>query len=58
MKKIDFHPVDSNITGVTRARVPGGWVIRSTSTVDGGLSGGAGVGIGLAFVPDPEHKWI
>ena len=58
MDKINFQPVDSNTPGVTRAKVPGGWVIRSTSTVDGGLSGGAGVGIGLAFVPDPEHKWI
>jgi hypothetical protein len=29
-----------------RSKVPGGWIIR--------LSGN---GEGLAFYPDPEHKW-
>ena len=31
-----------------RAAVPGGWLVRSWA----GHSGG-----GLAFVPDPEHRW-
>jgi len=39
-----FETVTSNEGRVGRAKVPGGWLVR----VEPG---------GLAFVPDPEHKW-
>ena len=35
-----------------RAKVPGGWIVCLLAGVPQG--GGAG---GLAFLPDPSHKW-
>jgi hypothetical protein len=32
-----------------RARVPGGWLVLSTSN--------AGQATAMAFLPDPDHKW-
>jgi hypothetical protein len=49
-----------------RIEVPGGWLVRSTrydhffissGTVPLSMAGGAGVGVGLTFVPDPNHAW-
>ncbi len=49
---------------IRRAQVPGGWLVESSKydfTTDyqfmGGLVAGAGYGVGITFVPDPEHKW-
>ncbi|NHJ32397.1 MAG: hypothetical protein FK732_06015 [Asgard group archaeon] len=49
---------------VRRAPVPGGWLIetskytleRKVEFLHGSVSG-AGYGVGITFVPDPEHKW-
>jgi len=38
---------------VRRAKIAGGWLV-STREVS---AEGKAVGLGLAFVPDPEHKW-
>lgn len=41
------HDPSGVTTGSTdRARVPGGWLVRIYEE-----------GYGVAFVPDPEHKW-
>ncbi len=41
---LKFQEVESNIIRtIHRAPVPGGWLIAQQS--------------GLAFVPDPDHKW-
>jgi len=37
--------------GLMRCAVPGGWLVQeSFSGMDGG-------GVGLAFIPDPDHTW-
>ncbi|MHA1556160.1 MAG: hypothetical protein ACTSPM_04415 [Candidatus Heimdallarchaeota archaeon] len=56
---------DFTFTEVKRVKVPGGWLVESTKylckenlhtqNVVTGASGGFGVG--LTFIPDPEHKW-
>jgi hypothetical protein len=38
--------------GVYRSKIPGGWLVESIRR-----SGDSGLGVGLAFVPDPEHQW-
>jgi hypothetical protein len=49
---------------IRRAAVLGGWIVESskyTFDVDykflTGVTSGAGYGVGLTFIPDPEHKW-
>ena len=51
-------------TEVRRVKVPGGWLVESTKYVyreedvkTSTARAGAGFGVGLAFIPDPEHKW-
>ena len=34
-----------------RCRVPGGWMVRTTASHNNGI------GVGLTFVPDPDHTW-
>ena len=45
-EKLDVSTLSAN-TIVNRARIPGGWLLVSTSTAGGGVT----------FYPDPEHKW-
>jgi hypothetical protein len=49
MPKLDFEILDVNAdyANAFRAKVPGGWLVVTKSN-----SGG-----GVAFYPDPEHKW-
>lgn len=35
-----------------RCRVPGGWLVQMTESHNNG------VGMGLTFVPDPDHTWV
>jgi len=44
-------PPRTGTRGVYRSKIPGGWLVETKQTSSNG------VGIGLAFVPDPEHKW-
>src|SRR5262245_35920141 len=37
---------------VMRSKVPGGWLVETNRR-----GGEWGTGSGLAFVPDPDHKW-
>jgi hypothetical protein len=41
-RSLEFLPLKSNLAA-KRAKVPGGWLVA--------------VGDGLAFLPDPGHKW-
>ncbi len=34
-----------------RCRVPGGWMVKTTASHNNGI------GVGLTFVPDPDHTW-
>lgn len=43
-------PTSINIC-VTRAKIPGGWLVAIQWS---NVSGGSG---GLTFVPDPDYKW-
>jgi hypothetical protein len=45
-EKLDVSTLSAN-TIVNRAKIPGGWLLVSTSTAGGGVT----------FYPDPEHKW-
>jgi hypothetical protein len=40
-----WTPVDSGHVPLLRAKVPGGWLMTSSS------------GAGLTFYPDPDHEW-
>jgi len=43
-----------------RTKIPGGWLVEVSRVASGGGRDGfstSGTGVGLAFVPDPEHKW-
>ena len=56
---------------VERAKVPGGWLVRTHSIMAAsqsssggalffggpGVGFGVGVGGGVTFLPDPEHAW-
>jgi len=42
--RLEFEQVSSNCHTLTRARIPGGWLV---------VAGGAGV----TFVPDPGYEW-
>ena len=77
MSQLDWEVLESKnvepsremitIQRTERARIPGGWLVRTysatmSSVKDTGYEGvgvghGVGVGLGLAFVPDPEHAW-
>jgi hypothetical protein len=43
---------------VYRCKIHGGWLLETSRSRGsfGGQSGG-GIGVGLTFIPDPEHKW-
>ena len=45
-EKLDASALSAN-TIVNRAKIPGGWLLVSTSNAGGGVT----------FYPDPEHKW-
>ena len=51
MSKLEFEKLDvstlSASTIMNRAKIPGGWLLVSTSNAGGGVT----------FYPDPEHKW-
>lgn len=39
-----------------RAKVPGGWLIRTDYANESGVQNI--LGMGLCFLPDPEHRWL
>jgi len=41
---LPFEALSSNIKGLSRAKVPGGWLIASSNG-------------GVTFYPDPDHSW-
>jgi hypothetical protein len=49
MPKLKFENLDVGALAsrVSRAKIPGGWLLVSTSNAGGGCT----------FYPDPEHKW-
>jgi len=51
MPKLNFEKLDVSTltvnTTINRAKIPGGWLLVSTSNAGGGVT----------FYPDPEHKW-
>ena len=49
MPKLKFEKLDASTlsASMNRAKIPGGWLIVSTSNAGGGVT----------FYPDPEHKW-
>jgi len=49
MPKLKFEKLDVDAipARVSRAKIPGGWLLISTSSSGGGVT----------FYPDPQHKW-
>lgn len=49
MPKLKFEKLDIGAlpARVSRAKIPGGWLLIVTSNSGGGLT----------FYPDPQHKW-
>jgi hypothetical protein len=49
MPKLNFEKLDADPLSVrvNRAKIPGGWLVVSTSSSGGGVT----------FYPDPQHKW-
>jgi hypothetical protein len=45
-ERLDVSTLTANTT-MNRAKIPGGWLLVSTSVAGGGVT----------FYPDPEHKW-
>jgi hypothetical protein len=52
-RKLDWTKIGGDAFGVvTRAQVPGGWLVQLyVNTPQGGAAAG------LTFVPDADHKW-
>lgn len=44
--RIVFSNGHTRSEAIYRAKVPGGWLVRTSATGDG-----------IAFLPDPEHRW-
>jgi len=62
--KLDWEFIEQNNKPISaseqgsytrRVKIPGGWLVESV--IRGMVSDGIGYGLGLTFVPDPEHKW-
>ena len=54
---LTFHPIEARMEGmlnltvpVTRAKVPGGWLVAV-------VSGAINSHTAICFVPDLEHRW-
>ena len=50
-----WEKLDSGIGEIWRAKVPGGWLVLAERSVS--FNNSAGIGVGLAFYPDPNHTW-
>lgn len=51
-EEIDRHTEGrAHMSMVSRTKIPGGWLVKGVT------QSGAGGGIGLTFVPDPDYKW-
>lgn len=50
-RKVSGLVVDPPCALMARARVPGGWLVRYEDESH------LGRGIGLTFMPDPDHSW-
>ena len=44
-------PARPGSRGMSRSKIPSGWLVETRHSTSNGM------GIGLTFVPDPEHKW-
>lgn len=58
MTRLDFEDIGSNYGDVSRAKVPGGWLVLMSYDVhhtDGGT--GWDWRPTLTFIPDPNHEW-
>ena len=42
---------------IWRARIDAGWLVKTVEGDQGLNATGNGTGVGLTFVPDPEHQW-
>lgn len=53
---LTFRPIPDNNGDIqiNIAKVPGGWLVDAFDTRVGR---GDGSGVGLTFLPDPQHKW-
>ncbi len=54
-KKTDFY---EETCRSERMRVPGGWIVRSTTTIYGPTTGSAGgISVSQIFIVDHTHEW-
>ena len=54
------EPRGSTFDFIRRTKVPGGWLVESVKYYNENeqIRAEAGYGVGLAFIPDPDYKWI
>ena len=55
IEQLSKHVIGSQGDYIRRAKVRGGWLVESY--VGGHNADGSGYGVGLTFIPDPEHRW-
>jgi len=49
--KVDVKEYQDGRERTEATRVPGGWLVRQTTSVKSSLA------VSIAFLPDPKHSW-
>ena len=57
MKNAGERRGSASSTQIRRSKIPGGWLVTARDAAASSANGDSGGGIGMTFVPDPQHVW-